>query len=73
MEPLVRFSELTPPANGDPAKPEVTTGAVPDQIERLHHRLASGEFRDSVEVTIAIVGELVYQTYKDLITRRRYL
>ena len=70
---LIRFAELTSTANSVPVKAEVSVGAIPHQIEQLRHRLVSGDFRDPVEVQTAIVGELVYLTYKDLITRKRFL
>lgn len=72
-ESLVRFVELAATANGPAAVAQTTVGAAPAQIEQLRHRLVSGEFRDPVEVQTAIVGELVYLTYKDLMTRKRYL
>jgi hypothetical protein len=72
-ETLVRFTELKAAADSIPAKTETTVGAIPPQIEQLRHRLVSGEFRDPIEMQTAIVGELVYLTYKDLITRKRFL
>ncbi len=70
---LVRFTELTATTNSVAVKAETTVGAIPQEIEQLRHRLVSGNFRDPVEVQTAIVGELVYLTYKDLITRKRFL
>ena len=45
---------------------------APEVIENLRHRLVTDPCRDSVEVKVAIVGELVYQVYKQL-SRKRYL
>jgi hypothetical protein len=70
---LIQFPELHATANGSGAKPEPTRGAIPPEIEQLRNRLMSREFCDPVEVQIKIVGELFYQGYKDLITRKRYL
>ena len=73
MEPLVRFSELSGSQNAAATRADTAPPPIPADIELLRRRLVSGEFRDPVEVTVAIVGELVYLTYKDLITRKRLL
>lgn len=72
-ETLVRFTELKVSPNTAPVKVEATIGAIPQEIERLRYRLISGDFHDSVDVKAMIVGELVYLTYKELITRKRLL
>jgi len=73
MDPLVRFSELSGSPNAATTRIDAAPPPIPADIEMLRRRLVSGEFRDPVEVTVAIVGELVYLTYKDLVTRRRRL
>lgn len=70
---LSLFPELRATANGSGTRLEPTRGAIPPEIEQLRNRLMSREFCDPVEVQIKIVGELFYQGYKDLITRKRYL
>ena len=72
---LIQFPELqtSASANGSGATVKPTHGAIPPEIEQLRRRLMSGEFCDPVEVQIKIVGELFYQGYKDLITRKRFL
>jgi hypothetical protein len=70
---LIQFPELHAKANGSGTGLEATRGAIPPEIEQLRSRLMSGAFCDPVEVQIKIVGELFYQGYKDLITRKRYL
>lgn len=77
MEALIRFRDLSH-ANSkssatDPNPSVQPTPWIPEEIEKLRHRLISGEFRDPVEVTNMIVGELVYLTYKDLLTTKRTL
>ncbi len=70
---LIQFPELQAKDKATGMTPETTRGAIPVEIEQLRNRLMSGAFCDPVEVQIKIVGELFYQGYKDLITRKRYL
>ena len=70
---LIQFNELQATANVSAANAESTVGAIPDEIEKLRHRLVGSDFRDSVDLKVMIVGELVYLAYKDLITRKRFL
>jgi hypothetical protein len=73
MSRLIRFNELKSESapEGAPVGP-TDDATIPTLIERLRHRLISGDCFDSVEVKTAIVGELVYHCYKDLM-KKRYL
>lgn len=44
----------------------------PEAVEKLRYRLLNNEYCDSHEVRLAILGELVYQCYKQL-QKRKYL
>ncbi len=71
MNQIMKFAEATAQATGKSATTEGDTIA-PQVIENLRHRLVTDPCGDSVEVKVAIVGELIYQCYKQL-AKRRYL
>jgi hypothetical protein len=69
---LMKFTAAQPKAteqnNAHPQQDPVG----PEVVEQLRHRLIKDAYCDSVEVKVAIVGELVYQCYKQL-AKKRYL
>lgn len=70
MGSLIQLNDLKARANATPAP--IREVATPPVIEQLRQRLLSGNYADSIDVKLAIVGELVYHTYKELM-KRRYL
>lgn len=71
MDSLIRFDDLKVGSNtvhADTAKAETFPSA--QVIEQLRQRLISQDSRDSVEIKIAIVGELIYFAYRELMLRR---
>jgi hypothetical protein len=72
MNQLMKFTAAQPKApEQNNAHPQEDTVA-PEVIEQLRHRLINDPYRDAVEVKVAVVGELVYQCYRQL-AKRRYL
>jgi hypothetical protein len=70
MSSLIQFDDLRAQANTQPAPSTTPDAGFQPLIERLRHRLVSGNCADSVDVRVAIVGELVYCCYRELMTRR---
>jgi hypothetical protein len=70
MSSLVRFSDFKAQGNTTPKPSQSPDVGLPPVIEQLRHRLVSGNCADSVDVRIAIVGELVYCCYLELLNRR---
>jgi hypothetical protein len=52
--------------------PEVEDFKAVRAIEQLRNRIISPEYCDSLEVKTAILGEMVFQCFKEL-KKRRYL
>jgi hypothetical protein len=72
MNQIMKFAEATTQATG---KNDATTegeSVAPEVVEQLRHRLIHNPGSDSVEMRVVIVGELVYQCYKQL-AKKRYL
>lgn len=72
MATLVQLKELKGQSNTAPTAPQTKEIAVPPMIAQLRNRLVSGASADSLDVKVAIVGELVWLCYQDLM-KRRYL
>jgi hypothetical protein len=72
MSSLIQFDDLRAQANTKPTSSTPPDVGLSPLIEQLRHRLVSGNCADSVDVRIAIVGELVYSCYMELM-KRRYL
>ena len=72
MSQIMKFAEATAQATGKNNATTQGDSIAPEVIENLRHRLVIDPCRDSVEVKVAIVGELVYQCYKQL-AKKRYL
>lgn len=73
MNSLIRFNELKADANIGPISPRQDESIpVSSVIEHIRQRLTSRDYGDSVEVKVALLGELVYQCYRETI-KRRYL
>jgi hypothetical protein len=70
MNSLVRFGDLKERGNTTPKPLQVPDVGLPPVIEQLRQRLLRGNCADSVDVRLAIVGELVYCCYRELMTRR---
>ena len=72
MGSLIQLKELQ--AQRDAPASMLASQKLPTSpvIEQLRHRLISGSCADSVEVKLAIVGELLYHCYQELM-KRRYL
>jgi hypothetical protein len=73
MSRLIRFNELkseNPLVSAPVDRSEDAT--TPTLIDRLRHRLVSRDYCDSIDVKTAIVGELVYHCYKELM-KKSYL
>ena len=71
MDSLIRFDDLKVGPNtdrADIAQPETFPSA--QVIEQLRHRLIDPNYHDPVEIKIAILGEIVYFTYRELLKRR---
>lgn len=71
MDSLIRFDDPKVDSNtarSDTPQPETFPSA--QVIEQLRHRLISPDFHDPVEIKIAILGEIVYFTYRELLKRR---
>jgi hypothetical protein len=69
---IMKFAEATSEAaRKDNATTEGDSGG-PEIVEQLRHRLIHNPCADSAEVRVAILGELVYQCYRQL-AERRYL
>jgi hypothetical protein len=70
MNQIMKFAEATAQAaTNNSASAE---SVAPEMIEQLRHRLVHNPVADSLDVRVAVLGELVYQCYKQL-ARRRYL
>ena len=71
MAQLMKFAgvEASKTEQKTPASKEDTVG--PDVVEQLRHRLHANP-SDSLEVKSVIVGELMYQCYRQLL-KKRYL
>lgn len=68
---LIRFDDMKVSANTDqPDSAQTETFPSAHVIEQLRRRLISQDSRDSVEIKIAIVGELIYFAYRELMLRR---
>ena len=72
MTPLVHLQELKGQADTKRASDQTNEVAVPPGIIQLRHRLVNGACADSLDVKIAIVGELVWLCYLESM-KRRYL
>jgi hypothetical protein len=71
MNSLIHFEDLKADASTKPASSAATSDAgFQPLIEQLRRRLVNGNCADSMDVRIAIVGELVYCCYRELMTRR---
>lgn len=71
MEGLVRFDELRDHANsGQPDALASESFPSEQVIHQLRQRLISPDFRDPVEVKVAILGEIVCACYYQLMRRR---
>jgi len=68
---IMKFAEATSQA----ARKNTTTqedSSGPEVVEQLRHRLIHNPCADSGEVRVAILGELIYQCYRQL-AKKRYL
>lgn len=68
---IMKFTEATSQA----ARKNTTTqeeSSEPEVVEQLRHRLIHNPCADSGEVKVAILGELIYQCYRQL-AKKRYL
>jgi hypothetical protein len=72
MNQLMKFTVAQPKAPEQNNAPPQEDAIAPEVIEQLRHRLINDPYRDAVEVKVAVVGELVYQCYKQL-AKKRYL
>jgi hypothetical protein len=72
MEGLIRFDELKLDGNGTrPSTAQTENFPSAQVIEQLRHRLISADFRDPVEIKVAVLAEMVYFCYRELIKRRQ--
>jgi hypothetical protein len=71
MESLIRFDALRVDANQAPA-PAAQTETFPSAqvIDQLRHRLISPDYRDPVEVKIAVLSDLICACHHQLMKRR---
>ena len=72
MSQLVRFKEFAATANTAPATSYAHEASILPTIEQLRLRLVSRNCADSLDVRVAIVGELTYLCFKEL-AKKRYL
>jgi hypothetical protein len=72
MTQIMKFAAATTQPAGKNKPPTEGESVAPEQIEKLRNRLINNPGSDSVEMRVVIVGELVYQCYKQL-AKRRYL
>lgn len=70
MDSLIRFDHLKGGANKQPETAPTETFPSAEVIEQLRHRLISPDYHDPVEIKVAILGEIVYFTYRELMLRR---
>jgi len=72
MSGLVNFAELG--ASNPTAQLPASTAPppIPSGIEALRARALNPVYCDSIETRMALVCELIYQTYADLVTRKRF-
>jgi hypothetical protein len=68
----MKFPEATTQATGKNSATTEVESSGPEIVEQLRHRLIHNPCADSAEVRLAIVGELMYQIYKQL-AKKRYL
>ena len=70
MTQIMKFAEAT----ATPKNHATTEGESggPEIVEQLRHRLIHNPCADSGEVRVAILGELIYQCYRQL-AKKRYL
>ena len=72
MTQVMKFTDATSKAaEQNRGRPE-DEAVGPEIVEKLRHRLISNEYCDSAEVRLAVIGELVYQCYKQL-QKKTYL
>jgi hypothetical protein len=72
MDGLIRFDGLKASANADrPDTANTETFPSEQVISQLRHRLISPDFRDSVEIKIAILAEIVLACYQQLKAKRQ--
>ena len=70
MSQIMKFAEATAQAAGkNNATTEGESGG-PEVVEQLRHRLIHNPCADSAEVRVAILGELIYQCYRQLAKKR---
>ena len=72
MSQIMKFAEATVQATGKNNATTQGESGGPEIVEQLRHRLIHNPCADSAEVRVAILGELIYQCYRQL-TKKRYL
>ena len=70
MSQIMKFAEATAQATGRNHGTTEGESAGPEIVEQLRHRLIHNPCADSAEVRVAILGELIYQCYRQLAKKR---
>jgi hypothetical protein len=72
MAGLIAFQELEPNDKRRESNPAPAPPPMPEQITMLRDRILNPVYCDSMETRLTVLCELVYQTYTDLVTRKRF-
>lgn len=68
MNSLIQFDDLKAGANTSPRPSAAPAPELPHRIEQLRQRLLTN-YPDSVDVKIAVLAELIYCCYGELLKR----